>query len=102
MMTPKKGDWRLMVKTDLEKYGIDKNELKVKTKTQAKKYIKENIYKMTFEDLKEIQKSHSKIKNIEYTEFKRQEYMNNEKLSYDEASLVFALRSRTVKDIQPK
>ena len=51
------------MKNDLEKYGIDENELKVKTKTQAKKYIKENIYKMTFEELKDIQKSHSKIKN---------------------------------------
>ena len=62
---PKKGDWWLMVKADMEKHGIDENELKELTKTQAKKYIKEKVYKETFEDLKDVQKTHSKIKNPE-------------------------------------
>ena len=97
---PKKGDWWLMVKADLEKYGIDENELKELKKAQAKKLIKEKVYKKTFEDLKDVQKTHSKIKNIEYTEFKRQGYMNNTKLSFDEKSLLFKLRSRTVTDIK--
>ena len=97
---PKKGDWWLMVKADLEKYGIDENELKELKKAQAKKLIKEKVYKKTFEDLKDVQKTHSKIKNIEYTEFKRQGYMNNTKMSFDEKSLLFKLRSRTVIDIK--
>ena len=97
---PKKGDWWLMVKADMEKYGIDENELKMKTKTQAKKVIKEKIYSKTFEELKDVQKTHTKIKNIEYTEFKRQGYLSNAKFSFEEASTLFALRSRTLKDIK--
>ena len=57
-----------MVKADLEKYGIDENELKELKKAQAKKLIKEKVYKKTFEDLKDVQKTHSKIKKTQNTQ----------------------------------
>ena len=97
---PKRGDWWLMAKEDMEKFDIDENALKEKTKSQAKEYIKKKIYSKTFENLKDIQRTHSKIKNIRYDHYKIQNYITNPKLKYEEASLLFALRSQTVKNIK--
>ena len=74
--------------------------MKEKTKSQAKEYIKKKIYSKTFENLKDIQRTHSKIKNIRYDHYKIQNYITNPKLKYEEASLLFALRSQTVKNIK--
>ena len=41
---PKRGDWWLMAKEDMEKFDIDENALKEKTKSQAKEYIKKKIH----------------------------------------------------------
>ena len=99
---PKRGDWWLMAKKDMEKFDIDKNALKKKTKAQAKEYIRKQIYSKTFENLKDIQRTHSKIKDIDYAHFKKQNYITNSKLKYEEASLLFALTSQTVKNIKCK
>ena len=58
------------------------------------------MYSKTFENLKDIQRTHSKIKNIRYDHYKIQNYITNSKLKYEEASLLFALRSQTVKNIK--
>ena len=97
---PKKGDWWLMVKDDMETFNIDENEIITKNKAQTKKYVKEKVYQKTFENLKNVQKTHSKIKDIQYDKFKKQEYLTNKMFSYEEASMLFALRSRTVKEIK--
>ena len=89
-----------MAKEDMENFDIDENALKEKTKSQAKEYIKKKIYSKTFENLKDIQRTHSKIKNIRYDHYKIQNYITNSKLKYEEASLLFALRSQTVKNIK--
>ena len=97
---PKKGDWWLMVKDDMETFNIDENEIITKNKAQTKKYVKEKVYQKTFENLKNVQKTHSKIKDIQYDKFKKQEYLTNKSFSYNGASMLFALRSKTVKDIK--
>ena len=97
---PKRGDWWLQVKEDMQNYNVDEDALKTKTKSQAKNYIKEKIYSKTFENLKTAQKTHSKVKDIEYTEYKMQKYLKNSKMKYEEATILFALRSQTVKNIK--
>ena len=97
---PKRGDWWLQVKEDMQKYNVDGDVLKTKTKSQAKNYIKEKIRSKTFENLQAVQKTHSKVKDIKYTEYKMQNYLKNSKMNYEEATLLFALRSQTVKDIK--
>ena len=89
-----------MVKDDMESFNIDEKEIITKNKAQTKNYVKEKVYQKTFENLKNVQKTHSKIKDIQYDKFKKQEYLTNKMFSYEEASMLFALRSRTVKDIK--
>ena len=74
--------------------------LKTNTKFQAKKYIKEQIHSKTFENLQAVQKTHSKVKDMKYTEYKMQNYLKNSKMKYEEATILCALRSQTVKDIK--
>ena len=97
---PKRGDWWLQVKEDMQKYNIDEDVLKTNTKCQAKKYIKEQIHSKAFENLQAVQKTHSKVKDMKYAEYKMQNYLKNSEMNYEEATLLFALRSQTVKDIK--
>ena len=78
----------------MQKYNIDEDVLK--TKGQAKKYIKEQIHSKTFENLQAVQKSHSKVKDMKYAENKMQDHLKNSEMKYEEATLLFALRSKTV------
>ena len=97
---PKKGDWCESVKNDLETFNIDEDKLKTLNKNQAKKYIKEQIYDKAFKDLKISQSNHSKVKNIKYEKFACQDYLKSPSFTFNEASTLFALRSKTVKNIK--
>jgi len=97
---PKRGDWWLQVKEDMQKYNIDEDVLKTNTKCQAKKYIKEQIHSKAFKNLQAVQKTHSKVKDMKYAEYKMQNYLKNSEMKYEEATLLFALRSQTVKDMK--
>ena len=50
--------------------------------------------------LNDLQKKHSKVKDICYNSFRIQNYMTTHRLNNDEVSLLFSLRSRTVRDIK--
>ena len=69
------------------------------TKLQYKTMIKKKIRQKVFENLKTVQQSHSKVKDIIYNTFKIQDYMNNHILTNHEISLLFALRSRSVRNV---
>ena len=53
-----------MVKDDMESFNIDEKEIITKNKAQTKNYVKEKVYQKTFENLKKVQKTHSKIKDM--------------------------------------
>ena len=97
---PKKGDWWQAVQSDLETYDINENVLKLNSKNVAKKYIKDKIYEKAFEDLKHAQSQHSKVKDIEYEQYACQGYMKNKQFSFEESSLLVALRSKTLSNIK--
>ena len=65
-----------------------------------KKYVKEKVNKSAFEYLISVQKSHSKIRSIKYSKLYMQPYMKSELFSKDDISLLFSLRSRTVRGIK--
>ena len=79
---------------------FDEDELKQMNKNMTKKYIKEKIYTKAFEDLRKTQSMHSKVKDIKYEKFTCQEYRKSAKFSFEEAPILVALRSKTVKDIK--
>ena len=97
---PKKGDWWEMVKSDLEIYDVNEDELNQLNKNLAKKYVKKKIYTKAFKDLKTLQSQHSKVKDIEYEEYACQGYIKNSKFRFKESTILAALRSKTVSDIK--
>ena len=99
---PVKGDWVHMVKEDFEyiESSMNEDEIKEMSKGGYKKEIKEKIKQKAFQKLKETQQTHSKVCNICYYEFKTQPYMKSHILSNHEVSLLFALRSRTIRNIK--
>jgi hypothetical protein len=99
---PVTGDWTEMVKADLAKINEEVNEqlIKAESKNVFKNRIKKHIIKEAFDQLKETQKGHVKVKDICYEKFAMQEYMKTHMLTNQEVSLLFALRSRSVKGIK--
>ena len=97
---PKRGDWWELAKCDIETYDINEDELKQMSKNLSRKYIKEKMYKKAFEDLRATQTKHSKVRDIQYEKYTCQEYLKSSKFSFKEASILVALRSKTVKDIK--
>ena len=69
-------------------------------KTMARKYIKDKIYRKAFEDLKSTQLTHSKVRAIQYDQYTCQSYLKSPKFNFEEASILVALRSKTVKDVK--
>ena len=99
---PLKGDWIEKLKEDYLLIGEELSEecAKVFTKTEYKKYIKRKVRQKVFEILKETQSRHTKVSEICYDTFETQEYMNSHQLTNHEVTLLFSLRSRTVRSVK--
>ena len=66
-----------------------------------KKYIKETVHEKAFQDLQKIKNSHSKVKENVYSNMKHpQTYFTNKNISFRQSSIIFALRSRTLRGIK--
>ena len=61
--------------------------------------IKNKVKQRVFENLKTIQQCHSKIREICYETFKIQDYMKTQKITNHEVTLLFALRSKSVRSV---
>ena len=99
---PVKGDWIQFLKEDFALIGEEINE-KIAQDTSSqdyKKIIKERIRQKVFNNLKAIQESHTKVKDIQYDTFKIQSYMKSHILTNHEVSLLFSLRSRTFRGVK--
>ena len=49
-----------------------------------------------FQDLKERQRKHSKVKDIHYDKLETQQYMKSQLFTNEEVNLLFAIRSRMI------
>ena len=92
------GDFYHLVKSDWELIGETMNEEYIRTsnKNTYKKHIKKKIREAAFMYLKDQQKMHSKIKDIEYKKFETQGYMNSPLFTNDEVNLLYRIRSRAL------
>ena len=99
---PLEGDWVKMVEKDFEVLGLGINESEIRncTKSQYKSMVKRKLRDHMFSELKRVQSEHSKIKIIEYRTFETQEYLKTHLMNNHEVSLLFALRSKTVKEFK--
>ena len=101
-LNPLRGDWIEKLKEDFLFIGeeFDEENAKKCTKTEYKKYIKEKVRQNVFQKLKETQGTHIKVSEICYNSFKMQDYMNSHILTNHEVTLLFSLRSRTVRSVK--
>jgi hypothetical protein len=64
-----------------------------------RQYLK-HVTIAAFESLKKIQSEHTKVKNINYQEFKLQKYMSSSMFTKEEVAVVYNLREKCTKMIQ--
>ena len=99
LRTPLKGDWVLEVQKNLSEYKISTTfeEIKKMSEEKFKKQVKKAVRSKAFEDLIKVKNSHSKVKHIEYKEFKMANYLEPNTLSNIEAKFVFHARCRMLR-----
>ena len=99
---PVLNDWVNIIKKDCEDLNIILNESQIGSlkKYKFKSIVKEKIRNIAFKYLMDIKESQSKLSNVVYKEFKIQKYLKSDKLSNDEKSLLFRIRTRTVDEIK--
>ena len=69
-------------------------------KEMLRKIVKEKVLEATFIYLKEKQKSHSKMDMLRYDNFEMSSYLKSPYFNNESASLLLALRTRTVRGIR--
>ena len=97
---PKKGDWASSCVQTLKYLNIEATveEIKIMTKSQFTKILKNSINRKALEYL--LAKRGSKGKEIEYTSLKMQEYLlpqRKENMLISEKQYIFAIRNRMIK-----
>ena len=65
-----------------------------------KKWLRQKIKEAAFNELTDIQASHSKVRDIVYNSLETQPYLNNPKFSNSDCELLLALRSHSVRSIK--
>ena len=92
------GDFVQLVQADLKLIGAETNEMHIQQMSREifKNEIKKKVKDAAFEYLKKVQGKHSKICNIQYPEFKTQEYLLSPLFKNDEVNLLHSLRARMV------
>ena len=100
LKTRKPKDWISTVMTDLKDLKIEKSivEIKQLKKTTLKRIINNAIETRAFERLVKLKETHSKLNNLEYNQFKMQNYFKASriKITQEEIQTIFKLRSRMI------
>ena len=94
---PCTGDFTKLVQEDFKMVDMtfDTNVIEHTSVEDYKAKVKQKIREAALKSLKNIQKTHSKVKDIIYDELKTQPYLKSPLFSNTETSLLSALRSRT-------
>ena len=93
---PTKGDWTETVRNNLEEFGLpeDFGFLKSKSKSSFKNLVKKKAREIALEQLLENKEKHSKMKNLDYSELKLQQYFQLPEISIAQARNIFKYRTR--------
>ena len=96
------GDFVNLVQNDLDNIGlqISESELRQMSKQRIKKIVKDKVLRASFTYLVNLQKTHSKMKNINYEKFEMSNYLNSPLFSRNSRTLLLGLRTRTVRGIK--
>ena len=92
---PTQGDFVELVRKDLEDIDelFDEEAICSQDNSLFKKCLKKKIKQVAFRDLKEIQSSHSKVKNITYDNFIIQPYITSSIFTNEMTEILFNMRS---------
>ena len=95
---PVQGDFAQLVSQDFLTIGekLNLTEIVSTPNFLYKKRIKSKIRVAALKNLKEIQKSHSKVKEIKYDKLEVQPYLVSPLFTNEEVDLLYSLRSRTM------
>ena len=101
-LDPKQGDFVQLVKNDLKlaNITITEEEIQNMDKIQFQTLVKSEIKNAAFSHLLELQQSHSKYRDVKHTTLKMQPYMCDQTMSPEDISLLFALRTKSVRNIR--
>ena len=99
---PSPGDFIELVNNDLEMIGlkITEEEMRKISKQKFKKIVKTNVMNAAFIYLKDLQQTHSKMKNVHYEKFEISKYLSSPMFSRNERYLLLALRTRTLRGVR--
>ena len=99
---PSQGDFTELVANDCEaiELGMSDDEIRRMSKFKFKKVVKSKVLKAAFKYLKDLQQTHSKMDNLQYDKFEASIYLTSPQFTFDNASLLLALRTRTVRGIR--
>ena len=102
LLHPTPGDFCEIVKENMRNLNIhmELSEIENMSKYSFKKMVRDKIKIAAFNYLSELQNEHSKIKDIEYSQLKPQPYLFNPLFTNNEAYLLAALRSRSVRNVK--
>ena len=96
--TEVKGDWKIEVKKNLEEFGIPENFdfLRSKSKESFHNLVKKKAREFEFNRLLKLKvtKAKSKMKDIKYSEFKMQKYLELREMTASKAKVCFKFRVR--------
>ena len=97
-----KGDFAQLVNEDCDNIHLDLNEEVISKleKHEFKKIVKSKIKVAAFNYLKCLQAEHSKIRDIKYEKLEMQPYMNSPDMNAEDIALMFALRTRCIRNIR--
>ena len=99
---PTDGDFCLQVKEDLEMLQINLNEEEIRCmkKNHFKTIVKDKSKHAAFKFLLQQQATKSKMSSLKYSSLKTQPFMESKLFSWEEAALLMALRTRTVRGVR--
>ena len=101
--SPLPGDWCQLVTEDFRNIDLHMTDDHIEKMhiSEYKKIIKERTHDAAFKELQAMKEGHSKVSDNVYKDFKNiQPYFKNKNISNRQISIMFSLRSKTVRNIR--
>ena len=100
---PLPGDLCQLIAEDFDKMDIHMSDDHIAQmhESEYKKLIKRKVYYTAFMELEQLKESHSKVRDNQYTDLNHmQPYLSNRNPSHSQISIMFSLRSKTLRNIR--
>ena len=97
MRNPSTGDFVKLLENDFKLIESQQNDITIQntSKHEYKQNIKKKIKAAAFNYLKDIPKTHTKVRDIEYKQLETQKYLLSHIFSNSDVNLLYDLRSRS-------